>query len=144
MDDNIKIVSRFSRKAKINISIAIFLIFIVIIILASINQIKSIVEKREKIIELEEKLNWERNENINRLALEKSLYGEEAIELEARKQFNMTTAGDETNFSVIIKDDESEQNFKNDSNPASGDDIYSNSDLWENIKIFYNNEIRSN
>ncbi|MFZ3387133.1 MAG: septum formation initiator family protein [Candidatus Hydromicrobium sp.] len=143
MDDNIKIVSRFSRKAKINISIAIFLIFIVIIILTSINQIKSIVEKREKIIELEEKLNWERNENINRLALEKSLYGEDAIELEARKQFNMT-AGDEINFSVVIKDDESEQNFKNDSNPASGNDIYSNSALWENIKIFYNNEIRSN
>jgi len=142
MDDNIKIVSRISRKAKINISIAVFLIFIVIIILTSINQVKSIVEKREKIIELEERLNWERNENINSLALEKSLYGEEAIELEARKQFNMT-AGDETNFSVVIKDDESEQNFKNDSNPVSGNDIYSKSALWENMKIFYNNEIRS-
>ncbi|GAI92529.1 unnamed protein product, partial [marine sediment metagenome] len=77
MDDNIKIVSRFSRKAKINISIAIFLIFIVIIILTSINQVKNIVEKREKIVELEEKLNWYRNENINLLALEKGLYGEE-------------------------------------------------------------------
>ena len=142
MDDNIKIVSRISRKAKINIFIAVFLIFIVIIILTSINQVKSIVEKREKIIELEERLNWERNENINSLALEKSLYGEEAIELEARKQFNMT-AGDETNFSVVIKDDESEQNFKNDSNPVSGNDIYSKSALWENMKIFYNNEIRS-
>lgn len=143
MDDNIKIVSRFSRKAKINISIAIFLIFIVIIVLTSINQVKNIVEKREKIVELEEKLNWHRNENINLLALEKSLYGEEAIELEARKQFNMT-AGDETNFSVVLKDDESEQNYKNDGTQASGDDIYSNTDLWENIKIFYNEEIKSN
>ncbi|GAH15950.1 unnamed protein product, partial [marine sediment metagenome] len=29
----------------------------------------------------------------------------------------------------------------NDGNQASGDDIYSNTDLWENIKIFYNEEI---
>lgn len=140
MDDNIKIVSRFSRKAKINISIAIFLIFIVIIVLTSINQIKSIVEKREKIVELEEKLNWYRNENINLLALEKSLYGEEAIELEARKQFNMT-AGDETNFSVVLKDDRPEQDFENSNGSVSDDNVYSNTDLWENIKIFYNEEI---
>ncbi len=140
MDDNIKIVSRFSRKAKINISIAIFLIFIVIIILTSINQIKNIVEKREKIVELEEKLNWYRNENINLLALEKSLYGEEAIELEARKQFNMT-AGDETNFSVVLKDDRTEQDFEKSNGSVSDDNVYSNTDLWENIKIFYNEEI---
>lgn len=140
MDDNIKIVSRFSRKAKINISIAIFLIFIVIIILTSINQVKNIVEKREKIVELEEKLNWYRNENINLLALEKSLYGEEAIELEARKQFNMT-AGDETNFSVVLKDDRPEQDFENSNGSVSDDNVYSNTDLWENIKIFYNEEI---
>lgn len=143
MDDNIKIVSRFSRKAKINISSAIFLIFIVIIILTSINQVKYIVEKREKIVELEEKLNWYRNENINLLALEKSLYGEEAIELEARKQFNMT-AGDETNFSVVLKDDGPEQDFENSNRSVSGDNVYSNTDLWENIKIFYNGKIKSN
>lgn len=143
MDDNIKIVSRFSRKAKINISIAIFLIFIVIIILTSINQLKNIVEKREKIVELEEKLNWYRNENINLLALEKSLYGEEAIELEARKQFSMT-AGDETNFSVVLKDDRPEQDFENSNGSVSDDNVYSNTDLWENIKIFYNEEIKSN
>jgi len=140
MDDNIKIVSRFSRKAKINISSAIYLIFIVIIILTPINQVKYIVEKREKIVELEEKLNWNRNENINLLALEKSLYGEEAIELEARKQFNMT-AGDETNFSVVFKDDRPEQDFENSNGSVSGDNVYSNTDLWENIKIFYNKEI---
>ena len=143
MDDNIKIVSRLSRKAKINISIAIFLIFIVIIILTSINQIKDIVEKREKIIELEEKLNWYRNENISLLALEKSLYGEEAIELEARKQFNMTT-GDETNVSVVVEDDVSGNDSENTGSSSTEGDIYSNSDLWGNIKIFYNNEIEGN
>jgi cell division protein FtsL len=143
MDDNIKIVSRLSRKAKINISIAIFLIFIVVTILASINQIKYIVEKREKIIELEEKLNWYRNENISLLALEKSLYGEEAIELEARKQFNMTT-GDETNVSVVVEDDVSGNDFENTGSSSTEGDIYSNSDLWGNIKIFYNNEIEGN
>jgi cell division protein FtsL len=143
MDDNIKIVSRLSRKAKINISIAIFLIFIVVTILASINQIKYIVEKREKIIELEEKLNWYRNENISLLALEKSLYGEEAIELEARKQFNMTT-GDETNVSVVVEDDVSGNDSENTGSSSTEGDIYSNSDLWGNIKIFYNNEIEGN
>lgn len=143
MDDNIKIVSRLSRKAKINISIAIFLIFIVITILASINQIKDIVEKREKIIELEEKLNWYRNENINLLATEKSLYEEEAIELEARKQFNMTI-GDETNVSVVVEDDGSGNDLENTGSSSTEGDIYSNSDLWGNIKIFYNNEIKGN
>ncbi len=142
MDDNIKIVSRLSRKAKINISIAIFLIFIVITILASINQIKGIVEKREKIIELEEKLNWYRNENINLLALEKSLYEEETLELEARKQFNMT-AGDEINVSIVVQDEEAGSDVENSGNSSSTEDVYSNSDLWGNIKIFYNNEIKS-
>ncbi len=143
MDDNVKIVSRLSRKAKINISIIIFLIFIIITILASINQIKDIVEKREKMVELEEKLNWYRNENISLLALEKNLYEEEAIELEARKQFNMTT-GDETNVSVIVEDDKAGNDFEDSENSLPDGDVYSNSDLWGNIKIFYNNEIRSN
>ena len=142
MDDNIKIVSRLSKKAKINIGIAIFLLFILITVLTSINQVKSIVEKREKIIELEEKLDSYRNENIELLALEKSLYGEEAVELEARKQFNMTT-GDETNLSVVIGENESGSGVE-DSSSSPGEDVYSNSDLWKNIKIFYNKEIGSN
>ncbi len=142
MDENIKIVSRLSKKAKINIGIAIFLLFILITVLTSINQVKSIVEKREKIIELEEKLNWYRNENIELLALEKSLYDGEAVELEARKQFNMTT-GDETNLSVVIGESESIDGTEDAAGP-SGEEVYSNSDLWENIKIFYNREIGSN
>jgi cell division protein FtsL len=142
MDNNIKIVSRLSRKAKINISIAIFLIFIVITILVSINQIRIIVENREKVIELEEKLNWYRNQNIDLLALEKSLYGEEALELEARKQFNMTT-GDETNVSVVVKDEETSSETENNSESTFAEKVYSSSDLWGNIKIFYDNEIKS-
>ena len=143
MDDDIKIVSRLSRKAKINIIVTIVLLFIVITILASINQIKSIVEKREEIIELEEKLNWHRNENIELLALVKSLYGEEAIELEAREQFNMTTS-DETNLSVVIEEGGNEQDFGSSDYSMLDRDVYSNSNLWENIKIFYNSEIKSN
>jgi cell division protein FtsL len=142
MNDNIKIVSRLSRKAKINIIIVIFLVFIVITILTSLNQIKNIVEKREKVIELEEKLNWYRNENIKLLALEKSLYGEEAIEIEARKQFNMA-AEDEVNVSVIIEDDTPRQDAVNSKNLSSDEKVYSESDLWGNIKAFYDNEIKN-
>jgi len=143
MDDDIKIVSRLSRKAKINIIVTIVLLFILITILASINQIKSIVEKREKIIELEEELNWHRNENIELLALVKSLYGEEAIKLEAREQFNMTS-GDETNMTVVMEESENVQDFEDSSYSMSDQDVYSNSDLWENIKIFYDQEIKRN
>ena len=135
MNDDIKIVSRLSRKAKINIIITIVLLFIIITALTSINQIKGIIENREEIIELEERLNWYRNENIQSLAFVKSLYGEEAMEIEARKQFNMTT-GDETNLTVVLEENDYEQSFE--------ESNYSNSDLWENIKIFYNNEIKSN
>jgi cell division protein FtsB len=143
MNDDIKIVSRLSRKAKINIIVAIVLLFILITVLTSINQIKNIVEKREKTIELEEELDWYRNENIELLAVVKSLYGDEAIKLEAREQFNMT-AGDETNMTVVIEGSEDGQGLQDDSYPVSGQDVYSNSDLWENLKIFYNQEIRRN
>jgi len=143
MDDDIKIVSRLSRKAKINIIVTIVLLFILITIFASINQIKSIVEKREKIIELEEELNWHRNENIELLALVKSLYGEEAIKLEAREQFNMTS-GDETNMTVVMEESENGQDFEDGSYSMTGQDVYSNSDLWDNIKIFYDQEIKRN
>ncbi len=143
MDDNIKIVSRLSRKAKINITIVIFLIFIVLTVLISINQIRIIVENREKLIELGEKLNWYRNQNIDLLALEKSLYSDEALELEARKQFNMTT-GDETNVSVVVQDEEIGSEVEDNNSSSSVKEVYSSADLWGNIKIFYNNEIKSN
>lgn len=143
MDDNIKIVSRLSRKAKINITIVIFLIFIALTVLISINQVRNIVENREKLFELGEKLNWYRNQNIDLLALEKSLYGDEALELEARKQFNMTT-GDETNVSVVVRDEETGSKTKDSNSSPSVKEVYSSADLWGNMKIFYDNEIKSN
>ncbi len=82
-------------------------------------------------------MSWYRNENIELLALEKSLYSEEGIEMEARKQFNMT-AGDETNISVILKDDQNDSLKENTYN----EEQYANNDLWGNIKIFYNREIK--
>ncbi|MCK5566647.1 MAG: septum formation initiator family protein, partial [Actinomycetia bacterium] len=123
--------------AKFNIAIAVTLLFIIITVLASIDQVKKIIEKREEITELEEKLSWRRSENIELLALEKSLYSEEGIEIEARKQFNMT-AGDETNISVILKDDQTGPLQEN----TDDEEQYTNNDLWGNIKIFYNMEIK--
>lgn len=125
--------SGLSRKAKLNIFVAIFLVFIILTILSSINPIMEIVEKRKKIEELEDKLNWIRNNNIELLALEKSLYHKEAIEIEARKQFNMTKDSEE-NYFVVVNEKEAGKN-KN---------VYSNTNLWENIKIFYNREIIDN
>ena len=137
MENKFKVIGGLSRKAKFNIAIAVTLLFIIIAVLASIDQVKQIIEKREGIIELEEKLSWYRNENIELLALEKSLYNKEGIEIEARKQFNMT-AGDETNISVILKNDQTDQLQEDIYNEAQ----YASNDLWGNIKIFYNKEIK--
>ena len=137
MENKFKVIGGLSRKAKFNIAIVITLLFIIITVLASIDQVKKIIEKREEITELEEKLSWYRNENIELLALEKSLYSEEGIEMEARKQFNMT-AGDEINISVILKDDQTGPLQENTYN----EEQYTSNDLWGNIKIFYNMEIK--
>ena len=133
MKKNIKIIGGLSRKAKINILIAVFFLFIIIAVFTSINQIRDVVEKREKLVELEEKLNWARNENVKLLAQEKSLYQDETIEIEAREQFNMTS-DDETIMTVSIEED-------NEPGNDSPDETYTNSDLWEIVRIFYNKEI---
>ncbi len=137
MENKFKVIGGLSRKAKFNIAIAVTLLFIIITVFASIDQVKKIIEKREEITELEEKLSWHRSENIELLALEKSLYSKEGIEIEARKQFDMT-AGDETNISVILKDDQTGPLQENTHN----EEQYTSNDLWGNIKIFYNTEIK--
>ena len=137
MENKFKVIGGLSRKAKFNIAIAVILLFIIITVFASIGQVKRLIEKREGITELEEKLSYYRSENIELLALEKSLYNEEGIELEARKQFNMTK-GDEKNISVILKDDQTVIQQEHMDNDRS----YENNDLWGNIKIFYNKEIK--
>ena len=152
MEKEVKIIGGLSRKTKINIFIAVFLIFILISVFSSINQISNIIKKREKIIELEEKLNWERNNSIKLLAEEKSLYNEESIEIEARQQFNMIKGGETNYFVEIIEDDSSTDNLnensalkQNQENQAFNmeNKIYKESDLWGNLRIFYNSEIKN-
>jgi cell division protein FtsB len=137
MENKFKVIGGLSRKAKFNITIVVILLFTIITVFASIGQVKRLIEKREGITELEEKLSYYRSENIELLALEKSLYNEEGIELEARKQFNMTK-GDEKNISVILKDDQTGTQQED----IDDDRSYGNNDLWGNIKIFYNKEIK--
>jgi len=146
MEKNIKVIGGLSRKAKINIFIAIFIIFILLSVFSSLNQISNIIKKREKLIELEEKLNSTRNNNIKFLAEEKSLYQDEAIELEARKQFNMTK-GFETNYFVQIEGEKIEGddisvNYNSSQSQSLLGNVYSDSNLWGNIAILYNREIK--
>lgn len=146
MEKNIKVIGGLSKKAKINIFIAVFIIFILLCVFSSLNQISNIIKKREQLIELEEQLNSSRNENIKLLAEEKSLYQDEAIELEARKQFNMTK-NSETNYFVQIEKEQAETNDTavNDSSSQSQSilgNVYSDSNLWGNITILYNREIK--
>jgi len=153
MEKNVKEIGGLSRKTKINIFIAVFIVFLLVIVLSSIKQITNIIRNREKLFELEQKLNWDRQNNIKLLAQEKSLYKKETIESEARKQFNMTK-GLETNYFVEIVDDlkngqdisdVSKQNTESETFPGNlPNGVYSDSALWENIKIFYDSEIRQN
>jgi cell division protein FtsB len=153
MEKNVKEIGGLSRKTKINIFIAVFIVFLLIMVLSSISQITNIIKSREKLFELEQKLNWDRQNNIKLLAQEKSLYKKETIESEARKQFNMTK-GLETNYFVEIVDDLkngpgiSDGKVQNtDSGSSRGNlpnSVYSDSALWENLKIFYDSEISQN
>jgi cell division protein FtsB len=153
MEKNVKEIGGLSRKAKINTFIAVFIVFLLVIVLSSIKQITGIIKNREKLFELEQKLNWDRQNNIKLLAQEKSLYKKETIESEARKQFNMTK-GLETNYFVEIVDDIKSGQGVSDGSIQSTDSggssenlpngVYSDSALWENLKIFYDSEIRQN
>jgi len=153
MEKNVKEIGGLSRKTKINIFVAIFIVFILVMVFSSINQITNIIQSRGKLFELEQELNWSRQNNIKMLAQEKSLYGKEAIESEARKQFNMTK-GLETNYFVEIVDDLkngsglSGSGTQNTESAGSKDGLpnraYSDSALWDNLKIFYDSEIRQN
>lgn len=136
MANKFKVIGGLSRKARFNITIVIILLFVIIIVFASINQVKQIIEKRREITELEEKLSWHRNENIELLALEKSLYEQEGIELEARKQFNMVHEG-EKNIVIVLDGETNEMGVG-----AETKQDYSSNDLWGNINVFYKQEIK--
>jgi len=141
MGRNTQVISSISRKTKLNIVSVIFILFIIISIIVSINPIVTMIDKRNQISSLESKLNSIRKENIELLAAEKSLYNEDIIKQEALKQFNFAAPDDKIVYKVNeidkLKRDESSS-----SNMASGEDaIYSNNNLWENLKILYYKEI---
>ncbi len=135
MNKRVKVISSLSRKAKFNILAIMFLVFIASTVFFSLNQVKDIVGKKEKIVELEEKLSYVRNENIRLLAEEKILYTSEGIREEARKQFNMASSNEE-NYFINTTDEE----LKDINNEVV---VYSNTNLWQNIKLFYNSEINN-
>ena len=153
MEKNVKEIGGLSRKTKINIFVAIFIVFILVMVFSSISQITNIIQSRGKLFELEQELDSNRQNNIKLLAQEKSLYGKEAIESEARKQFNMIK-GFETNYFVEIVEDLksgsalSGTDEKNTENAGSKQTLqeraYSDAALWDNLKIFYDIEIRQN
>jgi hypothetical protein len=142
MARNTKVVSSLPRKTKFNILSGIFILFIIISILVSINPIVSIISKKNKIAELESNLNDIRNQNIELLALEKSLYDENFIKQEGLKQFGIA----DSDTKVLYKVNEVDK-LKLDtelSNTLTNDEqlVYSNNNLWENLKLLYYKEIK--
>lgn len=143
MARNTKVISSISRKAKINIISIVFILFIIICILSSINPIISMFSKRNNIAELEAELNEIRSNNIELLALEKSLYEEEYIEMEALKQFGYTGSENKIIYQVNEIDKLERVNEQENSNIVTDNAVYSNNNLWENIRILYYKEINN-
>lgn len=141
MARNTKVISSISRKAKLNIISIVFILFTIICILFSINPIISMFSKRNNIAELQAQLNEIRSYNIELLALEKSLYEEEYIEMEALKQFGYTDSGNKIIYQVNEIDKLERMNESGAANIISDNAVYSNNNLWENIKILYYKEI---
>ena len=100
MSRNTQVISSISRKAKLNITSFVFILFVIVSIVVSINPIVTMISKRNQISSLENKLNVGRKQNIELLALEKSLYNDEVIKQEALKQFNIAAAQDKIVYSV--------------------------------------------
>lgn len=140
MSRNTQVISSVSRKAKLNIASFVFILFIIISIIVSINPIVMMISKRNQIASLENKLNIARKENIGLLAMEKSLYSSEAIKQEALKQFNITADENKIVYNVNeidkLKRESDTNNILNEEKA-----IYSNNNLWENLKILYYKEI---
>jgi len=140
MNRNSQVISSISRKSKLNITIMVFILFIIISILVSINPIVMMINKRSQIASLEDKLNTVRKENIELLAIEKSLYDNEVIKQEALKQFNISDSENKIVYKVneIDKLKRSDNSFIMENNEKA---VYSNNNLWENLKILYYKEI---
>jgi len=140
MSRNTQVISSISRKAKLNITSVVFILFVIVSIIVSINPIVTMISKRNQISSLENKLNVARKENIELLALEKSLYSDEVIKQEALKQFNIAAAEDKIVYNVN-EIDKLKRDSTSDSIQSEEKAIYSNNNLWENLKILYYKEI---
>ena len=140
MSRNTQVISSISRKARLNLASVVFIVFMIVSIVVSINPIVTMLSKRNQISSLQNKLNVSRKENIELLALEKSLYENEAVKQEGLKQFNIADAEDKIVYSVNeidkLKRDSSSYGIQSDENA-----VYSNNNLWENLKILYYKEI---
>jgi ABC-type transport system involved in multi-copper enzyme maturation permease subunit len=140
MSRNTQVISSISRKAKLNITSVVFILFIIISVIVSINPIVTMISKRNQISSLENKLNVARKENIGLLALEKSLYSDEALKQEALKQFNIASVEDKIVYNINeidkLKRDSTSYSLQSEEKA-----VYSNNNLWENLKILYYKEI---
>ena len=141
MGRNTQVISSISRKAKLNITSFVFILFVIISIFVSINPIVTMISKRNQISSLDNKLNIARKENIELLALEKSLYINEVIQQEALKQFNIASSEDKIVYNVNEIDKLKRENA--DDIFIEEKAIYSNNNLWENLKILYYKEIHN-
>ncbi len=139
MKKSTKVIGSISRRAKFNILSVLLLIFIAVAIITSINPLFDIINSTKKIDQLESKLNWTREENIKLLAMEKELYGEPAVQKEALKQFNIVGPKDKVVFSV---EEQSIDLLKDKAIDLEETTVYSNNDLWQNMRIFYNKEFK--
>ena len=140
MNKNSEVISSISRKNKLNIIVVVFILFVIISILVSINPIVTMISKRNQIATLESKLTAIRQENIKLLAIEKSLYDDEAIKKEALRQFNVS----ESDNIIMYKVNEVDKLKRDDNLSLAGNNetaVYSNNNLWENLKILYYKEI---
>jgi len=140
MNRNTQVISSISRKARLNITSVVFIVFIIVSAIVSINPIVTMISKRNQISSLQSKLNASRKENIGLLALEKSLYDSVAVEQEGLKQFNIVPPEDRIVYNVTeidkLKRDSSAYDAQSEENA-----VYSNNNLWENMKILYYKEI---
>ena len=141
MAKNSKIISSVSKKTKLNVITIVFIIFIIISILSSINPVLSMFKKKETINAMQSELNESRSRNIELLALEKSLYKDKFIDREAFSQFGIFD--DENKIIYQVNEIDKLERFNNtaDKNLITDDAVYSNNNLWGNIKILYYKEI---
>ena len=139
MRKSTKVIGSISRRAKFNILSVLLLIFTAVAIITSVNPLFDIINSTKKIDQLESKLNWTREENIKLLAMEKELYGEPAVQKEALKQFNIVGPKDKVVFSV---EEQSIDLLKDKAIDLEETTVYSNNDLWQNVRIFYKKEFK--